>query len=74
MKTENLSRSSSLLDIEIFTMRLTQWGRTWRLILGTLLLSWAIAGGPIWAYVGVAYLLSGSFGFSFVRLLFRARD
>jgi hypothetical protein len=34
-----------------------------RYLLGLLLLTWALAGGPIWTYVGLYFLFTGSFGF-----------
>jgi hypothetical protein len=55
-------------------MNLGYWGRTWRLIIGCILLTWAIAGGPAWAYVGVYFLLCGSFGFSLIRAILRQRN
>ncbi len=37
--------------------------RLGRFILGTSLLTWAIAGGPWWAYLGLVLLATGSSGF-----------
>ena len=54
-------------------MNLSHWGRLWRLFLGCFLLIWAVAGGPVWAYIGVYFLLSGSFGFSIVRAYIKSR-
>lgn len=48
--------------------------RAWRLILGFMLTTWSVAGGPSWGYVGVYFLLSGSFGFSIARLFFKGRN
>ncbi len=47
--------------------------RTWRLILGFLLTTWSIAGGPSWGYIGVYLLLTGSFGFSILSQFFISR-
>lgn len=55
-------------------MQISGFSRVWRLILGTLLVAWSVAGGPVWAYGGIVFLLSGAFGFSFLRLVFRTRD
>lgn len=54
-------------------MNLGFLGRSLRLVFGSLLLIWAVAGGPAWAYVGVYFLLSGSFGFSVIRVVLRRR-
>ncbi len=50
------------------------FGRIWRLILGFLLTTWSVAGGPSWGYIGVYLILSGSFGFSIVAQIFSSRD
>ena len=34
-----------------------------RLTLGTAMLSWAIAGGPTWAYISLLLLFTGSWGY-----------
>jgi hypothetical protein len=49
------------------------FSRMWRLILGFLLMTWSIAGGPSWGYIGVYFLLSGSFGFSIISLIFKSK-
>ena len=38
------------------------WDRSLRFALGVLLLTWAVAGGPIWAYLGVLSLGTASWG------------
>lgn len=39
------------------------WDRTVRFFLGCSLIAWAIAGGPLWAYLGVYILASGAWGY-----------
>lgn len=41
---------------------LASWDRSLRFTFGTLLLTYAIAGGPSWAYVGVYLLLTSAWG------------
>lgn len=38
------------------------WDRVLRFLVGVLLTTYAIAGGPIWAYVGVYGLLTAAWG------------
>ena len=38
------------------------WDRFLRFLLGIAMLSWAFAGGPIWAYLGVFVLATGAWG------------
>lgn len=33
-----------------------------RYILGIVLLTWAIAGGPVWTYIGLGLIMTASFG------------
>jgi hypothetical protein len=37
--------------------------RVWRWCLGVSLLTWAVAGGPLWTYLGLYPLVTASFGF-----------
>ena len=39
------------------------WERVLRFLVGVLMIAWAVAGGPTWAYLGVYSLASGSWGF-----------
>ncbi len=41
----------------------SRWERALRLAVGMLLLSWAFAGGPLWAYAGLYLLVTGAWGF-----------
>ena len=42
---------------------LSQFERAWRWFAGTALMTWAFAGGPTWAYLGIYFLATGSWGF-----------
>jgi Protein of unknown function (DUF2892) len=42
-----------------------------RYILGIVLLTWAIAGGPIWTYIGLGLIMTASFGACPVYWVFR---
>ena len=42
---------------------LLQWHRYLRVLSGILLLSYAFAGGPVWAYVGFFPLITGAIAF-----------
>jgi len=48
---------------------MSNFERVIRWILGTALLAWAMAGGPLWAYLGIVILATGSFGFAPVKFL-----
>ena len=36
--------------------------KTLRIIVGAALLAWALAGGPVWAWIGLLPLVTGIFG------------
>lgn len=36
--------------------------KTLRIIAGAALLAWALAGGPVWAWIGLLPLVTGIFG------------
>ncbi len=38
------------------------WDRGLRFLFGVTLLTYAIAGGPIWAYAGIYFLITASWG------------
>jgi len=42
-----------------------------RLLLGTISIAWAVAGGPWWAYFGLYFLMSGSWRFCPVYAFFQ---
>ena len=46
------------------------WERVLRYILGVILFTWAIAGGPRWAFVGFYLIATASFGSCFVYWIF----
>ena len=48
--------------------------RVLRYIVGILLLTWAIGGGPLWTYVGVYFLATASFGHCPIYWIFRVNS
>jgi len=50
---------------------ITTVDRIFRYILGIILLTWALAGGPFWTYGGLYLLITGSFGFCTLYWVFR---
>lgn len=44
-------------------INLALWDRMLRFFTGVLLLTWAIAGGPWWAYIGIYFLISSGWGY-----------
>jgi hypothetical protein len=48
--------------------------RWFRLIIGCLMLAWAIAGGPAWAYIGFYLLASGAAKVCIFYALFENRN
>ncbi len=54
-------------------INLAMWDRWIRYILGLVLTTWAIAGGPSWAYAGVYLIFSASWGFCLFYSYFRIR-
>lgn len=40
-----------------------QLDRIFRIVLGLALIGWALAGGPVWAWIGVVPLATGLFKF-----------
>jgi hypothetical protein len=44
-------------------MNMAIWDRVVRLLIGTLLVAWAVAGGPWWAYLGLVLLATSSWRF-----------
>ncbi|HEY1079880.1 MAG TPA: DUF2892 domain-containing protein [Bdellovibrio sp.] len=49
------------------------WDRSIRFILGVLLTTYAIAGGPFWAYIGLYGLVTAAWGLCPVYAFFRIR-
>jgi hypothetical protein len=45
------------------------WDRFVRFILGIVMIAWAIAGGPAWAYIGLYVLATGAWGYCAVYSL-----
>jgi hypothetical protein len=42
---------------------LALWDRILRFILGVVLTAYAVAGGPIWAFVGIYFIFTAAWGF-----------
>jgi hypothetical protein len=63
----------TILKDEVFTMQMNiaTWDRIIRLIIGVIFLAWAIAGGPVWAYLGLALIATGSWRFDPFYAIFR---
>jgi len=51
---------------------LTKMNRTIRLLASVLLLSWAVAGGPFWAFLGLYPMASGAWGYCPITDLLKA--
>ena len=47
------------------------WDRIVRLIAGVIVVAWAIAGGPWWAYFGLALLATAAWRFDPLYAVFR---
>ena len=43
-------------------INLALWDRILRIVMGTILATWAVAGGPWWSFVGVYLILSSAWG------------
>ncbi|MCK6596900.1 MAG: DUF2892 domain-containing protein [Bdellovibrionaceae bacterium] len=52
---------------------LAYWDRVLRFILGVLTLSYAIAGGPPWFYLGGYLIFSSAWGFCGIYAFFRIK-
>ena len=48
------------------------YDRMFRYGLGILLLTWAVAGGPLWAFLGILPLASAAWGFCPVYYIIQA--
>lgn len=44
-------------------INMAQWDRFLRLVLGTILFAWAVAGGPWWAYFGLVLQATAAWRF-----------
>ena len=49
------------------------WDRMLRYFFGILLASWAVAGGPWWAYLGIYMILTASWGLCPIYAFFRVQ-
>jgi hypothetical protein len=52
-------------------INLALWDRILRLIVGSTMIAWAVAGGPWWAYFGLALLITAAWSFDPVYALLR---
>jgi hypothetical protein len=52
---------------------IARWERIARWIFGTLMLAWAVAGGPSWAYFSLYFIITGVFGVCPVYFTFRTK-
>ena len=52
-------------------INLAVWDSFLRILIGTLITSWAIAGGPIWAYFGLVLIGTGAWRFDPVYAILR---
>ncbi|HVK62116.1 MAG TPA: DUF2892 domain-containing protein [Bdellovibrionales bacterium] len=50
---------------------MASWDRILRLILGTLLFTWAVAGGPWWAYLGLVLIATAAWRFDPIYAILR---
>jgi hypothetical protein len=50
------------------------WDRILRFILGVILTTYAVAGGPFWAYIGIYGLMTAAWGLCPAYLFFRIRS
>lgn len=53
------------------TGNIRMYDRVIRYILGLILLTWAVAGGPTWTYVGLYLLYTATFGTCLIYWIFR---
>lgn len=52
---------------------LALWDRVLRFIFGVLLMAWAVAGGPWWAYFGLYLIMSAGWGFCLLYAMIKIR-
>jgi hypothetical protein len=52
-------------------INIATWDRMIRLMIAIVLLSWAVAGGPAWAYFGLAFLATAAWRFDPIYAIFR---
>lgn len=52
-------------------INLATWDRILRLIAGSLLIVWAVAGGPWWSYLGLVLIATAAWRFCPLYALFR---
>jgi hypothetical protein len=52
-------------------INMANWDRIAHLVVGALLVAWAVAGGPWWAYFGLGLVAVAAFRFSPIYALLR---
>lgn len=52
-------------------INVANWDRVVRLFIGGLLVAWAVAGGPWWAYLGLVLVATSAWSFCPIYALFR---
>ncbi len=52
---------------------MSKWDRALRFVIGVLLVTYAVAGGPVWMYCGVYLLVTAAWGLCPVYLFFNIR-
>lgn len=52
-------------------INIATWDRILRTIVGVLLFAWAIAGGPLWAYLGLVLIATAAWRFDPFYAIFR---
>lgn len=55
-------------------INLAMWDRSLRFLLGFLMTSWAVAGGPWWGYFGIYLLMSAGWGLCPIYSIFKIRS
>ncbi len=48
------------------------WDRCFRFLIGVAMAAWGIAGGPLWAYVGMGLIATAAWRFCPVYAVFRS--
>ncbi|OYZ23344.1 MAG: hypothetical protein B7Y39_05425 [Bdellovibrio sp. 28-41-41] len=49
------------------------WDRCLRFVVGVLLVTYAVAGGPSWMYLGIYFIITSAWGLCPVYLFFNIR-
>jgi hypothetical protein len=52
-------------------INIATWDRVLRMIVGVLIFAWAIAGGPLWGYLGPVLIATAAWRFDPLYAIFR---